>query len=256
MTVTDSELDEMLKLRGGHQKVAKHYRDLLKDAGVELPGDARTYRHPELKQLWELLQQYGPEAVMEALADTGEDAMPTSPGSPIPPPKPQEVRRAPAQTAAVDAYKEDYDEKVLFTDSNGLKWFREEVRKPASPAPRKRRRITYVDSGVKTEKAVNGRYVETVEVAGDRRQTADVRITMPSWQVGVYLDPRFPFKVHIYNNVRGFNLFDVQKFYGGSDMVPESILRRYVGNDLCYDIQTTIREIQAEFRRLQLKESR
>ena len=35
-------------------------------------------------------------------------------------------------------------------------------------------------------------------------------------------------------------------------MVPDEIKRTYVGNDLCYDIRTTIRAIQAAYRRLQL----
>ena len=132
-------------------------------------------------------------------------------------------------------------------------WFREEVRKPATPQPRARRRITYIDTGVKQETIVDGRFIETVEVAGDRRTTEMVKITMPSYQVGVYSDPRFPFKVHTYNNNRGFDLFDVQAFYGGADLVPSDILRVYVGNDLCYDIRSTIRSIQSEYRAQQLR---
>lgn len=155
--------------------------------------------------------------------------------------------------AAERAYQPNEGETPIRTDEAGRVWFREEVRKPATPQPRARRRITYIDTGVKKETVVDGRFIETVEVAGDRRTTEMVKITMPSYQVGVYSDPRFPFKVHTYNNNRGFDLFDVQAFYGGADLVPSDILRVYVGNDLCYDIRSTIRSIQSEYRAQQLR---
>ena len=155
--------------------------------------------------------------------------------------------------AAQRAYQPNEGETPIRTDEAGRVWFREEVRKPATPQPRARRKITYVDTGVKKETVVDGRYIETVEVAGDRHTTEMVKITMPSYQVGVYADPRFPFKVHVYNNNRGFDLFDVQQFYGGGDLVPTDILRVYVGNDLCYDIRSTIRSIQSEYRAQQLR---
>jgi len=100
---------------------------------------------------------------------------------------------------------------------------------------------------------VNGRYIETFEVAGSEQRSGEVKITMPSYQVGVFLDPRFPFKIHTYNGLRGFDLFDVQKFYGGGDLVPPSIKRVYIANDLCYDIRTTIRAVEEEYRQSQLK---
>ena len=155
--------------------------------------------------------------------------------------------------AGLDAYKDAYDETPIRKDSANRIWFREEVKKPAIPQPRARRKLTYVDTGTKTETVSTGGYVETVEVAGDRIETGEVKITMPSYQVGIYLDPKLPFRVHAYNNVRGFDLFEVQAFYGGADLVPSTIKRMYVGNDLCYDIRSVIREIEAEDRRNQLK---
>lgn len=157
------------------------------------------------------------------------------------------------QMTQQEGFQPIIEESPLRTDEEGRIWFREEVRKPATPQPRARRRITYIDSGVKQEQVIDGRYIETIEVAGDRQTRSEVRITMPSYQVGVYLDPRFPFKVHIYNEVRGFDLFDIQKFYGGSDLVPDDIQRMYVGNDLCYDVRSVIRSIQSEFRLQQLR---
>lgn len=144
------------------------------------------------------------------------------------------------------------DEDVIRVDDQGRRWIREEVLKPAIPSPRKRRVLTYVDPGTETKTVVNGQYMETFEVAGQRSRTAEVKITMPSYQVGVYIDERFPFKVHTYAGKNGFNLFDVNEFYGGADLVPAEVKTTYVANDLCYDIRSTIRAIEAEYRRQQL----
>ena len=212
----------------------------LKSAGVVFDRHYREYSTDELQASVDLLRQ--------------------QPGYVAPAPKPVEpqlrLRQAEPEYAAQRAYQRDDGEKPIRTDENGFIWFREEVKKPAFPKSRARRKLTYLEPGVTSQTVVNGKYVETFEVAGDEHRTGEVRITMPSYQVGVYLDPRFPFKVHVYNDNRGFDLFDVQKFYGGGDLVPQEIKRLYVANDLCYDIRTTIRAIQAEARQLQLKENR
>ena len=170
----------------------------------------------------------------------------------VPPARPVETKNEAApQHAAEHAYREGYDETVIRVDEQGREWYREEVRKPAFPKPRARRRLTYLDSGSKTEQVVNGKYVETVEVAGDQSVTREVKITMPSFQVGIYKDPRLPFRVHVYNDNRGFDLFEVRKYYGGADLVPREIKSVYVGNDLCYDIVSTRRAIEQEYLRLQ-----
>ena len=197
-----------------------------------------------------------PEQPVQApITEPEQDPLPFSlPPSAATAPTPPPVQQAPRdQFAAQRAYQPNEGETPIRTDEAGRVWFREEVRKPATPQPRARRRITYIDTGVKKETVIDGRFIETVEVAGDRKTTEMVKITMPSYQVGVYADPRFPFKVHTYNNNRGFDLFDVQSFYGGADLVPTDILRVYVGNDLCYDIRSTIRSIQAEYRAQQLR---
>ena len=133
------------------------------------------------------------------------------------------------------------------------KWHQEEVRKPAYPKPRGRRVLKYMDTGVTTQTVRNGDYVETFEISGEQVQRpAEVKITLPSYQVGIYTDPRFPFKIHCYNGREGFNLFDVQDYFGGSEMVPETCKKVYIENDLCYDIRSVIRTIQTEHRQLQL----
>ena len=186
---------------------------------------------------------------------------PFIPSKPAPAPRrePAPQVQAPHQSAPADpmaaqnAYLSDTEAPIRVDPVTGFVWFREEVRKPEVPRARARRKLTYVDSGATTRTVANGKYTETFEVAGNEHRVSEIRITMPSYQVGVYLDPRFPFRVHVYNENRGFDLFDVQKFYGGGDLVPPEIKRIYVENDLCYDIRTTIRAIQAEDRQNHLQ---
>lgn len=144
---------------------------------------------------------------------------------------------------------------VLYTDEQGNQWYQREVRKPAFPKPRGRRVLRYNDPGVRTEEIKVGEYTESFEVAGDPRQarTMEAKVTLPSYQTGIYKSPNLPFKVHTYNGARGFDLEDVERFYGASDLVPDTIKKCYVSTDLCYDITTTIRAIQDEARDLALK---
>jgi hypothetical protein len=138
-------------------------------------------------------------------------------------------------------------------DDQGRVWYQEEVQKPAYPKPRGRRVLKYLETGVEVKTVQNGEYVETFEVAGvGAGKPAEVKITLPSYQVGIYKDPRFPFKIHTYNGREGFNLFEVQDYYGGAELVPEECKRLYIENDLCYDIRTVIRAISNEHRQLQL----
>ena len=206
---------------------------VLKAAGIELPEHYRNYSEQDLRRI---LAQHGLESEI--------------PPEPSAPPGPDPMAGRQAYSGAGE------DEPIRVEEETGIIWFRDEVRKPATPQPRARRKLTYVDSGVKNFQLAtqdgDRRYIETFEVAGDEQRTAEVKITLPSYQVGVYKDPRFPFRIHIYNGNKGFDIFDVNHFYGGSDMVPDEIKRTYVGNDLCYDIRTTIRAIQAAYRRLQL----
>jgi hypothetical protein len=81
---------------------------------------------------------------------------------------------------------------------------------------------------------------------------AEVKVTLPSYQVGIYKDPRFPFKIHCYSDREGFNFFEVADFYGGVELVPQECKRIYIENDLCYDIRSVVRAIQNEHRQLQL----
>lgn len=214
----------------GHAEKSALYREL-KDAGVNLDGRYQDYTTDELA------------AAVSKLREQPDYQAPQQP-------QPQ-TRVAPAPVdaqAGEHAYSGAGEEKPIRQDENGWLWYREEVKKPAFPAPRKRRVLTYIDSGVTQQTAKDGDFIESFEVAGTATRTAEVKITMPSYQVGVYKDPRFPFKIHTYNGLKGFDFFDVQKYYGGGDLVPPSIKRLYVANDLCYDMRSTIRAINDEYR--------
>ena len=158
----------------------------------------------------------------------------------------------PAEMPGQRLNTQDKDEPIR-VDEQGRLWYQEEVAKPSYPKPRGRRVLKYIETGVETKSVKNGEYVETFEVAGvGAGRPAEVKITLPSYQVGIYKDPRFPFKIHCYGGREGFDLFEVQKYYGGSELVPEEIKRVYIENDLCYDVRTVIRAIQNEHRQMQL----
>ena len=145
------------------------------------------------------------------------------------------------------------EDEPIRIDEMGRAWYQEEVRKPSFPKPRGRRVLKYMERGVKVDTVQNGEYVETFEVAGEGSpHPAEVKVTLPSYQVGIYKDPRFPFKIHCYNEREGFNFFEVCEFYGGPELVPEGCKRVYVENDLCFDIRSVVRAIQNEHRQLQL----
>jgi len=173
------------------------------------------------------------------------EPQPVEPVAPLSPMNPTEM--------AGERLNTNPELEPIRTDENGRVWFQEEIRKPAYPKPRGRRVLTYMESGVKTETVRSGDYIETFEVAGTGTpRVAEVKVTLPSYQVGIYADPRFPFKIHVYNEMQGFDLMDVQDFYGGAELVPAEAKRMYVENVLCYDIRTTVRAIEAEYRQLQL----
>lgn len=145
-------------------------------------------------------------------------------------------------------------EDILFVDEEGRAWLQKEVLKPAFPKPRGRRVLRYSDPGVVKQSAKDGDYTETFEVAGDPRNAvpSEIKITLPSYQVGIFRDPRFPFKVITYNGNSGFDRQEVEDYYGGAELVPPVARRTYVENVLCYDMRSVIRAINEEYRALRL----
>lgn len=247
---------------------AEFYNEL-KAAGVQFSKHYREYNTEELREaVLKLRAQQPAPPVTEPPAETpppfDPEAMRAAYDAVVheeqPPPAPKPTPDAPLPVRPADpnelpGQRLNISEQMqpIRTDEQGRIWYQEEVLKPAYPKPRGRRVLKYMDTGVREETVKDGKYVETFEVAGDLpSRPAEVKITLPSYQVGIYKDPRFPFKVHTYNGNAGFDFFEVQEFYGGAELVPSEIKRVYVENVLCYDIRTTVREIQSEYRRLQL----
>lgn len=214
----------------------------LKDTGHELTTSYRKYSVDLLEE--ELLEQgVDPDSIKSE---------PPIPKAPEPGPNVPRGPRDPNEMAGQRLNTQLPDEPIR-VDDRGRAWFQEEVVKPAYPKPRGRRVLRIDDPGVKDQTVQEGRYKETFEVPGDRTsRSTEVKITLPSYQVGIYRDRRFPFKIHCYNDREGFDLFDVQEFFGGAELVPPSVKRMYVENSLCYDIRSVITAIQAEHRALQL----
>ena len=147
---------------------------------------------------------------------------------------------------------------VLRVSSDGKVWYLDEVLKPAIPLPRMRRKVRYIDSGVKVveRRTPDGKLDESFEVAGDAHREAEIKVTLPSSQTGVYYDPRLPFRVHVYNGRTGFDYMDVIRFYGGKDLVPSTVSTIYVGSDLCFDLSKTKDAMERELRDTQLGRNR
>jgi len=256
------------------------YYQALKASGVTFERHFREYSTDELRLAYEKLeagqakQQEQPEPEIPQTPPFTPDVAPEPVVRHEPPPIPTEapppasffginepVPAVPTAPTAPMNPTEMAGERLntnpemepIRTDDMGRVWFQEEIRKPAYPKPRGRRVLTYMETGVEQQTIKVGDYIETFEVAGTgQARVAEVKVTLPSYQVGIYADPRFPFKIHVYNGQQGFDLMDVQDYYGGAELVPAEAKRIYVENVLCYDIRTTVRAIEAEYRQLQL----
>lgn len=205
----------------------------LKTLEVEMPHHYREYSTEDLARI---ISEVDPEAPLPG---------PSLESTPL--------RSEPDKVAGLRQNTPEDDVRV---DENGLTWYQDEVRKPSIPQPRGRRKITYTDPGVREQRSANSQgESETFEMPGQGNTISEAKITLPSYQVGIYRDPKMPmFRIHVYNNTRGFSYFDVLDFYGGTfDLVPVDIKTIYVANDLCFDIRTTVRAIQDEHRQLLLQ---
>ena len=154
----------------------------------------------------------------------------------------------PAEYAGLTQNTHSEDEPIRRDPETGFLWYRDEIPKPAYPKPRARRVLKYEDSGARSVTVTNGNYQETFEIPGERKKVSEAKITLPSYQVGLYKDPSLPFRIHVYNGMKGFDLFEVEAFYGGPELVPSTVKRVYVDSALCYDIRSTIQAINSEYR--------
>jgi hypothetical protein len=255
----------------------------LKGAGVEFTKHYREYKTDDLQAKYDELVAAGvitngappPEQEQPFVPTAGEEpADPdaaaffgySTPDAPAPVPTSAENHDFGVQSAPAPRTERDPNEfagqrlnskpleEPIRTDAQGRVWLQEEVMKPATPRPRGRRVLQYTDTGTTTQTiTLEDGTVESFEVAGNQVRTAEVKITLPSYQVGIFRDPRFPFKVYTYGGKNGFDYFEVHEFYGGVELVPAEIKKTYVSNVLCYDIRTTVRAIEAEARQLALQ---
>ena len=147
---------------------------------------------------------------------------------------------------------------IVKVDEFGNQWLQVEVRKADGLRPRGRRVLRFENPAV-TVSEVRGEdgTMESFEIPDTSKPTtpSEVRITLPSFQTGIYRSPSFPFRIHTYNGARGFDLEDVQNYYGGKDLVPSSVKKIYVYTDLCYDIPSVVSTIREEHARLVLNNS-
>jgi hypothetical protein len=225
------------------QQEKAHYYRILQEAGVAFDKHYREYTTEELKAAAAPLIE---AAQAEAAPDQPELAPAEFFG--LQPPAPV-AAKDPNEMAGARLNNKDADQPIRTDPETGRVWFQEEVLKPAFPKARGRRVLKYQEPGVKEVQVTNGQYTETFEIAGEGpTREAEVKITLPSYQVGIYSDPRYPFKVICYNGNEGFELFEVQEYYGGAELVPEEVKRKYVENVLCYDMRTVIRAIETEYR--------
>lgn len=255
----------------------------LQGAGVEFTKHYREYKTDDLQAKFDELVAAGvisngappPEPEQPVIPTAGEipldpDAAAffgySTPGDPSLP-SPEEVtafeihekavapvRERDPNTFAGEHMNSKALEEPIRTDEKGRIWYQEEVMKPATPRPRGRRVLDYTETGTEVRSTtLEDGTTETFEVSGRGTARAQVKITLPSYQVGIYKDPRFPFKVYTYGGTNGFDFFEVHEFYGGPELVPADIKRMYVANVLCYDIRTTVRAIEAEARQLALQ---
>lgn len=250
----------------------------LKAAGIEMDRHFRNYTTEELKNADSMAVERGllEPPTEEELAQLKEKIHKKKPrGTPAPAldnepapsgffgfeeqqPEPAPAPKPPARPELGEMAGERLNTKapdeVIYVDDEGRQWLQKEVLKPAFPKPRGRRVLRYNDPGVVKQQAKEGQYTETFEVAGDPRNAipAEIKITLPSYQVGIYRDKRYPFKVITYNGRSGFDRQEVEAYYGGAELVPPIAKRMYVENVLCYDMRSVIRAINEEFRALRL----
>lgn len=224
----------------------------LKGRGIEFPNHYRDYSMSDLQRIKaeaDAATEKMPELQLPDVQPPAHWDAPVPASEPVPAPAPAFQREVPPDTQAGLRQNENPNVPIR-RDPDGKIWFQDEIRKAAFPTPRGRRVHDYTDTGFRTETTDLGNGVtESFEMPGDRSVRMQAKTTLPSHQVGIYLDPAMPdFRIHVYNNVRGFDFFDVHNFYGSVDLVPSSVKRMYVNNDLCYDIQSVIRAVESEYR--------
>lgn len=142
---------------------------------------------------------------------------------------------------------------VLRIDEAGRQWLQEEVRKGAFARPRFRRVLRQRSTNVVQQTVQNGEFTETFEVPGTEERVSEIRVTLPTYQVGRFRHPNHPFTILTYDGREGYDFEEVCRMFGGADLVPMGAQRIYIANQIAFDIRTTVRVIEAEFRKQQMQ---
>lgn len=252
------------RLKAAGVQFDKHYRDYTTDElkqADNMAVEQGLYEAPTEKELAELAEKIHKKKTRDEpkqAEPVDQEAADFFGFAKVEPEKQATAPPAPARPQLGEMAGERLNtkapEEILFVDEQGRQWLQKEVLKPAFPKPRGRRVLRYNDPGVRQVTAKEGQYTETFEVAGDPRNStpSEIKITLPSYQVGIYRDQRYPFKVVTYNGRSGFDRQEVEAYYGGAEMVPPTAKRTYVENVLCYDMRSVVRAINEEFRTLRL----
>ena len=259
----------------GHPEKSRYFQ-ALKAAGVTFDQHYRMYTEAELKDAYDMLpEEYKTEEAIKVPEDFDWDEavearvndFEAQPPIEFEPSVQQEelkasMERHPAGSAIphqdepihmIAGLSDPSTGEIIRIDSSGRHWLQEEIPKSSIPKPRARVTRDYIETGVKQLEVKDGEYTEVVEVAGDRQETRQVKITLPSYQYGVYRHENMPFTVYVYREEEGFDFFEVNDYFGGEERVPETVKRKYIDTALCYDIRSVVRTIEDEYRVLQLQ---
>lgn len=216
---------------------------------------------------WAPLKHYREYSVSEliALLDSMRKARTASKGDPIADgieyrmqADLDSLRETPADTVPGLRTNTHGDDKPLRIDADGKIWYRDFIPKPGYAKERGKRHLTYSDPGVKTVhvRDANGSIVESFEMPGDQRRESRATIALPAYQIGLYRDPALLgefFKIHVYNEARVFDIFDVERYFGGKHMIPRTCKRAYADTMLGYEIDSVLQAIEDEYRDKVLK---
>ena len=227
--------------------------DELKEAGFTFTKHYRDYSIPELQESVEQVRQRT-AARARSVAENPEDELSFDFAQ-------SEIqfqadidilREQPADRVPGLRTNTHAGEKPIRIDENGRVWLQDEIRKPSIPTERGKRVLDYVDPGVKTVhvRDGNGSIVESFEMPGDSKKISQARISLPAYQIGCFRDPALLgqfFKIHVYNEKMVFDFFDVERYFGGKHMIPQTVQREYTDTMLGFNIESVLQAIQDEY---------
>ena len=252
------EAAQVYKPENEKQTYTDWVSEALSDPGVQAAMQAHVRQAEADAAAREGFGAPGPEGITGGLGGERvappEYAVPRDQWAQVPPQELARLLGVPFSDRAADraglTFNTHGPRDILRIDSRGMVWFRDEVPKPAIPKRRMRRKVKTIVGEVEQVQTYrpDGGLDETFEVDGGEKHEIEIKISMPTSQVGIYVDPRMPFKIHQYNGRRAFDHEEVVEYYGGSMLVPSSIKTIYIDIDLCFEIQSVRDTIERAYR--------